>query len=126
MSETPKCDYGSGPKMVFACSGAADVGAITDLAARQLQRERYASMCCVAAIAADVPEIVEKARQAGRILVLDGCSELCARRILESAGIEGFGALSLDELGWAKGRTPASDEKVEETVRKGAAIIGTA
>ena len=41
--------------MVFSCSGAADVGAISDLAARRIQRERQAFMCCTAAIAANVP-----------------------------------------------------------------------
>jgi uncharacterized metal-binding protein len=38
--------------LVFACSGAADVGELTDRAVRQLHREGVAAMSCLASIAA--------------------------------------------------------------------------
>lgn len=127
MKETPGCSCKAGPKMVFACSGAADVGAVTDLAARQLQREREAFMCCTAAIAADVPEIVAKARGADRVLAIDGCAELCARKILEGAGFAGFPSIRLDELGMEKGKTKPTDEVVDLVVDRGRALLtGTA
>lgn len=116
MNETPSSSCKGGPKMVFACSGAADVGEITDRAARQLQRERVAFMCCTAAIGADVGEIVAKARQAEKVLAMDGCAELCARKILENAGFEGFPSIRLDELGMEKGGTKPTDEVVDRLV----------
>ena len=59
MSEqTSNCCGSPRYNMVFACSGAADVGAISDRAARRLAREKTASMCCTAAIGADIPDIV--------------------------------------------------------------------
>ncbi|MCD6328305.1 hypothetical protein J7M28_12260 [bacterium] len=48
------CVCGQGPTLIFSCSGASDVGAITDLAARALARGRNGFMCCAAAIAAVV------------------------------------------------------------------------
>ena len=126
MNESRTCECGGGPTFVFACSGAADVGAVTDLAARRLQRERGAAMCCTAAIAADAHDIVAKARQAGRILVLDGCPELCSRKILEKAGFEGFDAIRLDELGMEKGRTRPSDEVVDTVVEHARALMSDA
>ena len=123
MMERPGCSCKAGPKMVFACSGAADVGAVTDLAARKLQREREAFMCCTAAIAADVPEIVAKARAADRVLAIDGCAELCAQKILKTAGFEGFPSIRLDELGMEKGKTQPSDEVVDRVVDRGRELV---
>jgi uncharacterized metal-binding protein len=121
MSEQPKCSCG-GPKMVFACSGAADVGRITDLAARALQHERKAFMCCTAAIAAGIPGITAKAKAATRAVAVDGCPEDCARRILETAGFAGFGHVRLSDLGMAKGASPATDAAVA-TVRDRVATL---
>jgi uncharacterized metal-binding protein len=109
--------------MVFACSGAADVGEITDRAARQLQREREAFMCCTAAIAADVPAIVAKARGAERVLAIDGCAELCAQKILRRAGFEGFPSMRLDELGMEKGKTGPTDEVVDRVVDRARELV---
>jgi len=39
------------------------VGKITDLTARELVKEKTASMCCVAAIAAEIPEILSRHRR---------------------------------------------------------------
>ena len=36
MSEKPSCACGTAPKLIYPCSGSADVGALADLAARQL------------------------------------------------------------------------------------------
>ena len=59
MSEEKQCSCGKiSYNMTFACSGAADVGAIADQAARKLSKEKTASMCCTAAIAAEIPEIL--------------------------------------------------------------------
>ena len=112
--------------MVFACSGAADVGEITDRAARRLQSERQAFMCCTAAIAAGVPEIVEKARGADRNLAIDGCAELCARKILERAGLDGFVSIRLDDLGMEKGRSRPTDEAVHNVVDRAGALLSDA
>jgi len=39
-----------GPKLIFACSGAADVGALSDQAARKLTSEGFGQMFCLAGI----------------------------------------------------------------------------
>lgn len=38
------CACGVGPKLIFACSGAADVGAIADQAARKLTKDGAGKM----------------------------------------------------------------------------------
>ncbi len=105
-------------RMVFACSGAADVGAISDLAARRLGSERTASMCCTAAISAGITDIIAKARDASKILAIDGCKENCAKKILEQAQFTDFSHLQLGLLGMEKGKTPVTDERVEIAVEQ--------
>jgi uncharacterized metal-binding protein len=110
-------------KMVFACSGASDVGEITDLAARKLNREKAASMCCVAAIGANIEDIVEKARGASWVVALDGCSKNCAKIILGKGGFEDFGYVQLEEMGLEKGESPASNERVEQVAARARAVL---
>ena len=50
MSEKNACACGSAPKLIFACSGAADVGAIADQAARKLTKDGAGKMYCLAGI----------------------------------------------------------------------------
>jgi uncharacterized metal-binding protein len=45
------------------------------------------SLFCAAAVAAQVPDKLERARHAGRRVVIDGCADHCARKILEKAGL---------------------------------------
>lgn len=106
----------NGYNMVFACSGAADVGAIADRAARKLSVEKKASMCCTAAIAAGVPEILEKTEGASRVIVLDGCDKVCAKKIMDQAGFSDCAHLELGALGIEKGQSPPTEERVDTVV----------
>lgn len=98
--------------LVFACSGAADVGAIADQAARKLASEKKASMLCVASIAAEIPENLEKAAVANFIVVLDGCDSACASKILKQRGFTDFANVPLRSLGMQKGNTPVTEENI--------------
>ncbi len=104
---------GDGLPAVFACSGASDVGAITDQVARKLSRRRLAAMCCTAAIGGRVEEMVEKACAAKSVIAIDGCEHECARRTLEGVGVRGMMHFSLEEMGMKKGDTPVSSENVD-------------
>lgn len=107
-------------KLVFACSGASDVGGISDQAARRIGRSKVAIMSCVAGIGAQVPELLDTARAAVGILAIDGCGRDCARLCLERAGLHGFAHLQLErDLGWEKGKTPPTEERIEGVVNRG-------
>ena len=113
MAEQKACSCGKIQyNLVFACSGAADVGAVTDLAARELAREKTASMCCTAAIAAEIPDILEKAAFVAGIVVLDGCDKACAKAILDRGGFADYAYVELGAAGMEKGKTPVSEESV--------------
>ena len=117
MNEQNACNCGRiHYNLVFACSGAADVGAVTDQAARRLAQEKTASMCCTAAIAAEVPDILEKAAFADQIVVLDGCDKACAKKILDGGGFTGHAHVELGSIGMEKGKTPVNEENVAKVV----------
>ena len=86
MSDSKENICTAGPTLIFACSGAADVGAISDIAARQLTSEGAGKMFCLAGIGGRVSGIMESTRGAAQILAIDGCSLDCTKLCLEEAG----------------------------------------
>lgn len=121
-------DYNSGEvkySLVFSCSGAADVGKIADQAARKLSQEKTASMCCIAAIGADIPEIIDTTRKADKILAIDGCPKDCARIMLEKAGFTGIKHLQLETLGMKKKESPLTEERVETVLKHARATFNS-
>ena len=75
----------SAPTLIFACSGAADVGAIADKAARRLTADGASKMYCLAGIGGRVPGIIKTTQEAEKILAIDGCPLDCTKLSLEEA-----------------------------------------
>jgi len=113
------CACSAAPTLIFSCSGAADVGHISDLTARKLTREGAGKMFCLAGIGGRVSGILETTRAASKILAIDGCPLDCARKSLDEAGINEFEHLRLTDLGMEKGQSPVSDELVDKVVAVG-------
>jgi len=107
-----------GPKLVFACSGAADVGEISDRAARRLTQDGSGKMFCLAGIGGRVSGIMKTAKSAEKILAIDGCSLNCVKNCLEQAGFSNFTHLQLADLGLEKGKSPATEENIVKVVAK--------
>jgi uncharacterized metal-binding protein len=114
METSSKCSCGSGPILLFACSGAADVGELTDRAARRLSREKAARMYCIVAIGGRVDEYMSNTQAASRILLLDGCEQHCAKRVMELAGFHDYEHVCLSDHGFVKGSAPATGENIEQ------------
>jgi uncharacterized metal-binding protein len=115
----PQCACGAAPKLIFACSGAADVGQVADLAARRLNAEGAGKMFCLAGIGGRVSGIMATTQAAQAILAIDGCPLDCARKSLEQAGFSQFEHLRLTDMGLEKGKTPATEEVVTQVASRG-------
>jgi len=106
------------PTLIFACSGAADVGAITDRAARKLtQRMGPGKMYCLAGIGGRVEGILKTTEEAEKILAIDGCPLDCVKLSLEEAGFAEFEHIKVTDLGLEKGKSPATDENIATIVQ---------
>ena len=110
-------------KLIFACSGAADVGEIADRTARKLSNDARGKMFCLAGIGGRIGQIMKAAQAAAGILAIDGCPLNCAKNTLEQAGFNNFAHLQIADLGLAKGKTPATEENVTKTVDKAAEML---
>ena len=119
MSDPKSCACSAAPKLIFPCSGAADVGAIADQAALQLTREGVGKMFCLAGIGGRVSGIMKTTESAEKILVIDGCPLNCAKNCLEQAGFTEFEHLNLTGLGLVKGQSAVSEENIQKTVDAG-------
>jgi uncharacterized metal-binding protein len=102
----------NGTRLVYSCSGAADVGEIADRVARMMIKKGDAKSTCLAAIGAHVPGFVISAQNADENLCLDGCSMLCARKTLEHIGVTPRSYV-LTEMGLEKGKTAVTDEVIK-------------
>jgi uncharacterized metal-binding protein len=120
-----KCDCAcsAAPKLIFACSGAADVGAVADQAARKLTREGAGKMFCLAGVGGRVSGIMKTTEAASKILAIDGCPLACAKNCLEEAGFTEYEYLQLADLGMVKGNTGCGDETVAQAAAAGAQLL---
>ncbi len=112
------CGCGAAVKLIFACSGAADVGEIADRAARKMTREGKGKMFCLAGIGGRVSGIMATTQAAQKILALDGCPLDCVRHSLEQAGFGQFEHLCITDMGMEKGKTSVSEENIARVAAK--------
>lgn len=117
------CSCSTSPLLVFACSGAADVGAIADQAARKLTREGTAKMFCLAGIGGRVAGILQSTQAARGILAIDGCPLDCVKHCLDEAGFADFAHLRVTDLGLEKGKAPLNEDSIRTVADKGAELL---
>jgi uncharacterized metal-binding protein len=110
-------------KLIFACSGAADVGEISGLAARKMTRDGIGKMSCLAGIGGRVGSIMESAMTAQSILVIDGCASCCAKKSFEHAGFNNFSHLQITDLGMNKGKADVSEGNINAVIKKASELL---
>jgi uncharacterized metal-binding protein len=113
-----------GPALIFSCSGAADVGEISDRVGRKMTKDGFGTMFCLAGVGGRIEAIMQKTRSASTILAIDGCNLDCVKNSLEQAGFAEFEHLRITDLGMEKGKTPATDDNINKAVEQVVAILG--
>lgn len=73
--------------MIIACSGASNLGQLSNQAAVELTREGFGKMFCLAAVGAHMGSFVQAARKAQNVVAIDGCPVACAKHLLEHAEV---------------------------------------
>jgi len=127
-ANTPQCSCScneeSGPSaLVYPCSGAAATGEIADRAGRLLNAEDKAWMSCLAGIGGRVSGLMANAAAAPALLAIDGCPLDCAKKTLELAGFANVKHVRVTDLGFKKGKTPASDKAIRQVADAAAALL---
>lgn len=117
------CGCASAPTLIFPCSGAADVGEISERAARKLTRDGVGNMFCLAGIGGHVNNILMSTKAAGKILVIDGCPVDCAKKTLEHAEITNFEHMRVTDHDCVKGKSPVTEETIQRIANKGKSLL---
>lgn len=117
------CACNTAPKLIFPCSGAADVGEVADQAARTLSREGAGKMFCLAGVGGHVDDMLLNVQAAGKILAIDGCPKDCALKTLVHAGFTDVAHLRLTDMGLQKGASPATAERIGAVVERAKPLL---
>ena len=117
------CACEGGVTLIFPCSGAADVGEISDRAARALSAQGHGKMFCLAGIGGNISGMIASAKSADRVLVIDGCELDCAKKTMEERGIDGYLHFRVTDLGMEKSKSPATQERIEAVSQKGKELL---
>ena len=116
-TEKPTCGCSTDQYIVLACSGASDLGYISDQVARKLSGNKVRKMNCLTIAATGSEEKIEEFKNSN-ILVIDGCSEDCGKKIMAMRDINDYKYLRLTDLGYEKGKTPTTQETIKEVYEK--------
>jgi uncharacterized metal-binding protein len=107
--------------MILACSGASNLGQLSNRAAVELAREGFGKMSCLAGVGGHVDNYVHAAGNAGMLVAIDGCPVACAKKILEYAEAPLAAYVTVSELGFEKSMNTVLNledvEKVKEAVK---------
>jgi uncharacterized metal-binding protein len=96
---------GNGNVMLLACSGASNVGQLTNQAALELTQEGVGNMSCLAGLGGKLAVFMKMAQESSGLVVMDGCEVGCAKAIFKEAGLplKGYMVLTYD-LGLVKNK----------------------
>ena len=111
------CAGGGSSRLIFSCSGAADVGELSDQVARKLSRDSKGRLFCTAVIGANIVEKIAPVKTASELMTIDGCGVLCAKKILENAGFSPQ-SYNMEELGFQKGKTEVNSLNIAAAISK--------
>lgn len=110
-------------RLIFACSGGADVGHLSDRAARKMMADGCGKMFCLAGIGGKVPGILKTTKEADAILAIDGCPVDCTKKSLEASGISNFIHFQVTALGFEKGQTAINDAAIVKVAEHGKQLL---
>lgn len=85
--ESSCCGSDPGETLIFTCAGAAHSGQVANRAGLQAMQQGVGSLFCIAAVAADIADKMERTRKAGKRIAIDGCDDHCCRKTMEKAGV---------------------------------------
>jgi uncharacterized metal-binding protein len=112
-----ECACSGSSRLIFSCSGAADLGALSDQVTRKLAGDCKGKLFCTAVVGANISEKMSLIKTASEIMTVDGCSVLCAKKILENAGFSPK-SYNLEALGFQKGKTEVNSASIDAAIGK--------
>lgn len=95
------CCCGS-TNLILACSGASNVGQITNEVAKKLDVEKQGRFFCLAGVGGHISGMVASVDGSDKVLVIDGCQVACAKQTMDEAGLDDYEYVVVTDLGIEK------------------------
>lgn len=90
--------------LVYSCSGASNLGQLTNEIAIRLDRAGVAEMSCAEAVGIEAGAPYDAARSGRPVIAISGCPLACAERLLAEHGVEITRAVQLVNRGVLKAK----------------------
>jgi len=124
MSEEAKCNCCGANIAIFSCSGAANVGQLSNRIAIELEKKGFGNLMCTAGIGARAPGLMKSAEASDKIIAIDGCPLNCASKTLELAGFKVGNHIVISEFGIKKNKErDLNENEVSEALEKTLEIL---
>jgi uncharacterized metal-binding protein len=108
MADTPNAVSQPEP-LVYACSGASNLGQLTNEIAIRLDREGLAEVSCAEAVGIEAGAPYAAATSGRPVVAVSGCSLACASRLLVEHGVTVTSAIQLENRGVLKAKHVSVD-----------------
>ncbi|HEY4976130.1 MAG TPA: putative zinc-binding protein [Gaiellaceae bacterium] len=115
MSDTSALDSQTEP-LVYACSGASNLGQLSNEIALRLDGERLAEMSCAEAVGIEAGAPYAAALSGRPVIAISGCPLACADRLLSEHGVEVTHSFQLENKGVSKAKHVSVDPKESERI----------
>jgi uncharacterized metal-binding protein len=113
--------------LLYACSGGANVAEVSDRAARELMFAGEGTMFCLAGLGADIPSMVQTAREADLNLVIDGCPMDCAKKVFDRYALANYVQIKVTDLGIEKAKgVRCTPQEVDAVIAKARRVLSEA
>ena len=91
------------------------MGELADRAAKWMNIIGLGKMYCLAAIGGHVQQYIVRTKKTKDIIIIDGCSNACAKKALNEVDIHGK-EFDLEKMGFQKGNVSATGENIDRIV----------
>lgn len=98
------CRASNGDIMILACSGASNVGQLSNRAAVELTQEGFGKMFCLAGIGGDLSGFIQSAKDTPQMIAVDGCDVGCVKATLGRSKIPIKDYIVLTSMGIEKNK----------------------
>ncbi|KQC11667.1 MAG: hypothetical protein APR63_12285 [Desulfuromonas sp. SDB] len=104
--------------LVYACSGAANTGYLSDQVARKIMKDSCFKMICLSALGAKKSSFIANALAAEQNIVLDGCGVSCGKKIFDFNNLKQYQHFILTDYNVEKGKTKINHNLIEQITEK--------
>jgi len=102
--------------LVYACSGASNLGQLTNEIAIRLDQNGLAEMSCAEAVGIEAGQPYAAALSGRPVIAISGCPLACADRLLTEHGVEITHSVQLENRGVSKAKHVSVDLEESERI----------